>query len=75
MLLQLLSVANLAAEKAVEPVGEQHHLLFDRLRDLGVKTEQLRPFAEKAYQVKRILRVNPRAVTVEDLEGILKEAY
>ena len=46
-----------------------------RLRDLGAKPEQLRPFAEKAFQVKRILRVNPRAVTVEDLEGILKEAF
>jgi alcohol dehydrogenase class IV len=46
-----------------------------RLRDLGVKEEQLRSFAEKAFAVKRILRVNPRAVTVEDLEGILKAAY
>lgn len=45
-----------------------------RLRELGVQAEQLRPFAEKAFQVKRILRVNPRAVTVEDLEGILREA-
>jgi alcohol dehydrogenase class IV len=46
-----------------------------RLRDLGAKPEQLRPFAEKAFQVKRILRVNPRTVTVEDLEGILREAF
>ena len=46
-----------------------------RLRDLGVKEEQLRPFAEKAFAVKRILRVNPRPVTAEDLEGILKAAY
>jgi alcohol dehydrogenase class IV len=46
-----------------------------RLRDLGVKSEQLRSFADKAFQVKRILRVNPRAVTVDDLEGILKEAF
>jgi alcohol dehydrogenase class IV len=46
-----------------------------RLRELGVKPEQLRPFAEKAFAVKRILRVNPRAVTADDLEGILKAAY
>ncbi len=46
-----------------------------RLRELGVKEEQLRPFAEKAFAVKRILRVNPRAVTVEDLEGILRAAF
>jgi alcohol dehydrogenase class IV len=47
-----------------------------RLRDLGVTEAQLRPFAEKAFSIKRILRVNPRPVTsVEDLEGILRAAY
>ena len=46
-----------------------------RLRDLGVKEEQLKPFAEKAFAVKRILRVNPRPVTAADLEGILRAAY
>jgi alcohol dehydrogenase class IV len=46
----------------------------NRLRELGVKEEQLRPFAEKAFAVKRILRVNPRAVTLEDMEGILRSA-
>jgi alcohol dehydrogenase class IV len=46
-----------------------------RLRDLGVREEQLRPFAEKAFGIKRILRVNPRPVTVEDLEGILRSAF
>jgi alcohol dehydrogenase class IV len=46
-----------------------------RLRDLGVSKTQLRPFAEKAFQIKRILRVNPRPVTVEDLERILEAAY
>jgi alcohol dehydrogenase class IV len=46
-----------------------------RLRDLGVSEAQLRPFAEKAFAVKRILRVNPRPVTVEDLEGILRAAW
>jgi alcohol dehydrogenase class IV len=46
-----------------------------RLRDLGVTESQLRPFAEKAFGIKRILRVNPRPVTVDDLEGILRAAY
>jgi alcohol dehydrogenase class IV len=45
-----------------------------RLRELGVKPEQLPAFAEKAFAVKRILRVNPRPVTVGDLEGILRAA-
>ena len=46
-----------------------------RLRDLGVTEEQLPGFAEKAFALKRILRVNPREVTVESLTGILKEAW
>lgn len=46
-----------------------------RLRDIGVKEDQLRPFAEKAFGIRRILRVNPRTVTVEDLQGILQAAY
>lgn len=46
-----------------------------RLRDLGVKQEQLRGFAEKASGIKRILRVNPRAVTADDLEGIYQAAF
>jgi len=45
-----------------------------RLRELGVKEDQLRGFAEKAFAVKRILRVNPREVSVEALEGLLREA-
>jgi alcohol dehydrogenase class IV len=66
-----------AALRAVAAVEKLRHDIGipSRLRDLGVKPEQLRPFAEKAFQVKRILRVNPRAVTVEDLEGILKDAF
>jgi hypothetical protein len=36
--------------------------------------EQLRPLAEKAFTIQRILRVNPRPVTVDDLENILRAA-
>jgi alcohol dehydrogenase class IV len=46
-----------------------------RLRDIGITESQLRPLAEKAFAIKRILRVNPRPVTVEDLEGILRSAF
>ncbi len=62
--------AILAVERLRTDIG-----IPNRLRDLGVRQEQLRPFAEKAFGIKRILRVNPRPVTVEDLEGILREAY
>jgi alcohol dehydrogenase class IV len=46
-----------------------------RLRDIGVREEQLPTFAEKAFAVKRILRVNPISPTREQLEQILREAY
>jgi alcohol dehydrogenase class IV len=46
-----------------------------RLRDLGVREDQLRPFAEKAAGIRRILRVNPVPVTVEDVEGIYRAAF
>lgn len=45
-----------------------------RLRELGVRADQLRGFAEKAFGIKRILRVNPRPPSVDDLEGILRSA-
>lgn len=66
-----------AAERAVAAV---ERLKADigiplRLRDLGVSPEQIPVFAEKAFAVKRILRVNPRAVTAGDLEAILKSAW
>ncbi len=66
-----------AAERAVAAV---ERLRDDvgiprRLRDLGVREDWLRPFAEKAHGIRRILRVNPRPATVEDLEAILRAAY
>jgi alcohol dehydrogenase class IV len=66
-----------AAERAIAAV---ERLRADigiplRLRDLGVQRSQLRPFAEKAFGIQRILRVNPRPVTVTDLENILRSAY
>ena len=65
-----------AAERAVTAVEKLRADIGipQRLRDLGVKQEQLRPFAEKAFGIKRILRVNPRPVTVDDLEGVLRAA-
>jgi alcohol dehydrogenase class IV len=66
-----------AAERAVLAVDRLRADIGipGRLRDLGVKEEQLPGFAEKAFALKRILRVNPREVTVESLTGILRAAY
>ena len=66
-----------AAERAVAAVERLRDDIGvpRRLRDLGAKPEQLRPFAEKAFAIRRIMRVNPRPASVDDLEGILREAY
>jgi alcohol dehydrogenase class IV len=66
-----------AAERAVAAVERLNADIGipTRLRDLGVKEEQLPIFAEKAFALKRILRVNPRQVTVADLEAILRSAF
>ena len=66
-----------AADKAVAAVEKLRNDIGvpQRLRDVGVKPEQLRTLAEKAAGIKRILRVNPRSVTVDDIEGIFKDAY
>ncbi len=66
-----------AAERAVVAVEQ---LRADigiplRLRELGVQESQLASFAEKAFTIKRLLRVNPRQASQADLEGILRAAY
>jgi alcohol dehydrogenase class IV len=66
-----------AAEKAVAAVEKLRNDIGvpQRLRDIGIKPEQLRTLAEKAAGIKRILRVNPRIATVDDIQGIYKDAY
>jgi alcohol dehydrogenase len=61
--------AVVAVEKLRADIG-----IPNRLRDLGVKEEQLRGFAEKAAGIRRILRVNPRPASVEEIEGIYRAA-
>lgn len=47
----------------------------ERLRDLGIDRSQLRQLAERASAIRRITRVNPRPASVDDLHGILLEAW
>jgi alcohol dehydrogenase class IV len=68
---------NEAAERAVTAVDR---LRADvgvpgKLREFGAKEEQLAGFAEKAFAIKRLVRVNPRTANQADLEGILRAAY
>jgi alcohol dehydrogenase class IV len=64
-------------EKAIEAVEKIKRDIGipERLRDIGIKLDQLRTLAEKTFAIKRITRVNPRSATVEELEGILREAW
>src|SRR5207302_1080259 len=50
-----------AAERAITAVERLRADIGipQRLRDLGVREDQLRGFAEKAFTIQRILRVNP----------------
>ncbi len=66
-----------AAELAVSMVESLRRDIGipQRLRELGVQEISLKQFAEKALGIKRILRVNPRPVGIEDLLGILHAAY
>jgi alcohol dehydrogenase class IV len=66
-----------AAEKAVRAVErlKADISIPTRLRDLGVKQEQLRPFAEKAFGIKRLMRVNPRYPTLDEIYEIYRQAW
>jgi len=68
---------DVAAEAAITAVNQLKRDIGipERLRDLGVREDQLKTFAEKSHAIVRIMRVNPRAATVEDLEGILRQAW
>lgn len=46
-----------------------------RMRELGVRAEQIAGMAEKAIGIKRILRVNPRPPTQADIEQIYRAAW
>src|SRR6516162_6665962 len=63
------------AQRAISAVEQLRNDIGipSRLRDIGVKEEQLRPFAEKAVGIRRIVRVNPRVPSVDDALGILRE--
>jgi alcohol dehydrogenase class IV len=66
-----------AAEEAILAVEDLKRAIGipTRLRDIGVRDDQLTSFADKALSIKRILRVNPRMPTREDLLDILRAAY
>lgn len=65
------------AKKGVEKVKEiiQQCGLPLRLRDAGVNEEAIPTMAKDAMKVQRLLKNNPREVTLEDAINIYKEAF
>jgi alcohol dehydrogenase class IV len=65
-----------AAEQAIAAVDRLRARIGvpGRLRELGATAEMLPAFAEKAFAIKRVLRVNPRPVTQADILGIYQAA-
>lgn len=65
--------AQLAIDRVVElqkKIG-----IRTRLSELGLKREDIRLVANKAFQIKRLMDVNPRQPTEVELAGILEAAY
>ena len=64
--------AIVAVEKLKQAIG-----IPQRIRDLGDTADQLQliKFAEKSFAIKRLLQVNPRRATQQDLLDILRAAW
>ena len=69
--------AEMMAERAITAVENLKRDIGipERIRDIGGTEDQLRMFAEKAFELKRLLWVNPRKASLEDLFGILQAAF
>ena len=66
-----------AAEQAIARVVELQKAIGIRtqLRHLGLQAEQIPLVAQKAFQIKRLMDVNPRRPTEQDLVRILHAAF
>lgn len=59
-----------AVERLLREIG-----IPERLRDIGVQREQLPEFAKKAFGITRLMLLNARRPTEEDLLAILESAW
>ncbi len=71
------SDARATAEAGIDRIVEMRQRIgiAQRLRDLGVEREQLQGFAERTWQIQRLMTLTPRRPTLDDLVAILNEAY
>jgi len=63
-------------EGAIHHVEQLRQLIGipSRLREFGVTEQMLPGFAEKSFAVSRLMNINPKPPTQEDLLQILREA-
>ena len=66
-----------AAEAAIEAIVALQKALGirQRLRELGLARSDIPEMASKAFQIKRLMDINPRVPDQEDLRQILEAAY
>lgn len=66
-----------AGDKGIERVEELREQIGIplRIRELGGSEDQLPMFAEKTFAIQRLFWLNPRPATLDDVLGILQEAY
>ncbi len=66
-----------AAERAVTAVDRLNRAIGipTRLAELGARREQIPEFAQKAIGIARLIRVNPRVPTVDELVQLLNDAF
>jgi alcohol dehydrogenase class IV len=67
---QAAQLAITAVERLRRQIG-----IPERLRDWGAAEDQLATFAEQAFALQRLRRINPRPSTREDLVAILRAAF
>lgn len=69
--------AESAAEAAIHAVEALQHAIGirTRLSQLGLQSDQIPLVAQRAFQIKRLMDVNPRTPTESDLVAILKQAF
>jgi alcohol dehydrogenase class IV len=66
-----------AAERAIAAIEKLNRAIGipARLRDLGVKQEQIPEIAEKGLAITRLVRVSPRVPKTAEIVELLQEAY
>ena len=66
-----------AAERAIAAVDRLRAAIGvpGKLRELGAREDQLSAMTDKAYSIQRLMRVNPRFPTRDDIESLYREAW